>query len=80
MSRVSAAANAIPKSVTFTSPEASNMMLPGLMSRWTSPAAWAACNAAHTCRATSTASSVASGARSAITVSSVGPSISAITM
>ena len=33
---------AIPKSVTSTRPSWASMMLPGLMSRWTIPRAWAA--------------------------------------
>ncbi len=47
----SAIARAIPKSVTSTRPSWASMMLPGLMSRWTIPRAWAAASA----RATSAA-------------------------
>ena len=47
----SAIARAIPKSVTSTRPSWASRMLPGLMSRWTIPRAWAAASA----RATSAA-------------------------
>ena len=41
----SASARAIPKSATFTRPSWVTRMLPGLMSRWTNPRAWAAASA-----------------------------------
>jgi hypothetical protein len=51
------AARAMPKSMTFTSPERVTMMLPGLMSRWTMPALCASASAEHTAPASSTARS-----------------------
>ncbi len=36
----SATARAMPKSITFTSPDGVSMTLAGLMSRWTMPARW----------------------------------------
>ncbi len=33
-------ARAMPKSITFTSPEGVSITLPGLMSRWMIPARW----------------------------------------
>ena len=51
----------IPKSSTRTRPSAAYAMLPGLMSRCTSPRAWAASSADATWRPTSTTSSTGSG-------------------
>ena len=72
-------ARAIPKSMTFTSPDGVSMMLPGLTSRWTIPARWAKARASATPSATSTARSGISGA-SRITCDSVFPFTYSITM
>ena len=47
---------AMPKSMIFTRPSASTMMLPGFTSRWTTPRSCAAASASATCAAISTAS------------------------
>jgi hypothetical protein len=52
---VAAAALTMPKSVTCTCPSGLTSTLAGLMSRSTSPWAWAAARAAHTWMASSTA-------------------------
>ena len=71
---------AMPKSVTFTSPRGSSMMLPGLMSRWITPRACAASSA----RSTSIAMSIARSGRMrpppARISASVRPSTYSITM
>jgi hypothetical protein len=54
-------ARAMPKSATFTWPFVPIRMLPGLMSRWASPAAWATLSAAATSLATSAACLEVSG-------------------
>src|SRR4029453_1912396 len=70
----------MPKSVTFTSPRASSMMLPGLMSRWITPCAWAASSARHTSIAMSIARSGRMRPPPARVSASVRPSTYSITM
>jgi hypothetical protein len=57
-------ARAMPKSITFTSPDGVSMMFPGLMSRWMMPVRWAKASASATASAISTARSGKSGASS----------------
>src|SRR5918994_3540209 len=71
---------AMPKSVTFTSPRGSSMMLPGLMSRWITPCAWAASSARHTSIAMSIARSGRMRPPPARISASVRPSTYSITM
>jgi hypothetical protein len=49
------AARAMPKSVTFTSPDSVMRMLCGFMSRWITPRSWAAHSASAICSATAAA-------------------------
>ena len=51
---------AMPKSMIFTRPSESTMMLPGFTSRWTTPRSWATASASATRAAISTASEGAS--------------------
>src|SRR5512132_3635065 len=70
----------MPKSVTFTSPRGLSMMLPGLMSRWITPCAWAASSARHTSIAMSIARSGRMRPPPARISASVRPSTYSITM
>ena len=69
----------MPKSSTRTRPSAAYAMLPGLMSRCTSPRACAASRADATWRPTSTTSSTGSGP-SASSSARLGPGSSSMTM
>ena len=73
-------ARAIPKSSTFTCPSGVTMMLPGLMSRWTIPAACAALSASATCAAIRAARAGSSGPSSRRMSARLRPGTSSITM
>ncbi len=70
----------MPKSTTFTPPSSVIMMLPGLMSRCTSPAACATSSASQTAAAIPTARSTGSGPPWASSALSERPRISSMTM
>jgi hypothetical protein len=75
----SPAAEAMPKSSTLTSPAAVRNTLPGLTSRWTTPARWAASSASATAATTRAASAGAIGPARPIRASRLSPSSSSIT-
>ena len=79
MSEASASARAIPKSVSFTSPCGVTIMLDGLTSRWTIPAACAAASASAACRTSGAASSGVRAPSRAISPLSVTPSTYSMT-
>ena len=76
----SAAARAIPKSITLTSPLRVSITLPGLMSRCTIPAAWAASRAAQMSAVISSARRGSSRPSICSTSRSVRPSTCSMTM
>jgi hypothetical protein len=70
----------MPKSVSFTRPLGNTMMLLGLTSRCTTPAACAASSADSSCSASRATASCGSAPRSRTIAVSVGAWISSITM
>jgi hypothetical protein len=70
---------AIPKSVILTTPSLRTSTLPGLMSRWITPAACAAASAAEVCRTTSRVRDGLSRPSRSSSAESVSPSTSSIT-
>ncbi len=76
---VSVTARAMPKSITLIAPLGVIMMLDGLISRWTIPAAWLCSSASSTTPTTSSARSGANGPSPSRTSRRVAPSTSSIT-
>src|SRR5437588_1223289 len=70
----------MPRSATFTTPEAPTRMLPGLTSRWTTPFSWENCRADSTGRRMAMAWPGSRGPLRRRSSSSVEPSNSSITM
>jgi hypothetical protein len=77
---VSVSARAMPKSATFATPSAVTSTFSGLMSRWTTPAAWARDRAMQTGSTSASASAGLSRPRSRRTWRSDGPSTCSMTM
>ncbi len=73
-------ARAMPKSVTFASPERVNSTFPGFTSRCTTPREWAKPNPAATSAATSAARRGCNGPSLRSTLDRLGPSMYSMTM
>jgi len=70
----------MPKSVSLAVPASGTITLPGVTSRWTMPARWAAASVLATCAPISATRSAGSGPSAWTSSASVGARTSSITM